>query len=280
MTDEQNPAPSEAGVEVVQPEAVEVEAAEAPESTEGQVETPPAEAEEAEEKQKSESAKRRERRKAVNDDLRASEARARQERDEAEARLKAAREAAQSIPKPKESDYQTLDDYQAALSAFQVAQIIDGREVQRLEQEAKSHFEQIEVVQRQKAQEDAQHWATQVQEGRQKYSDFDAVAGGEHVRITTDMSREIVQSDHAADIAYFLGKNPDIAAGIAEISDPVSLARAVTRLEARVTAPKPKTVTDAPEPIAAVKGKAAPTKSPGDMSPAEYREWIDKGGTF
>lgn len=279
MTDSQTPAP-EAGDEVVQTEAEQVAAPEAAESTKGQDDSQPATGDaddeanagsdaEAEEK-RSKSAERRERRRAKEAELRESEAAARKAEADARARLEAAQEAMKSLPKPKQSDFQDFDEYQAALAAYQTAQIIDRREVQRLENEAKSHFEQVESVKQQKQQEAAQNWQAQIVEGREKYPDFDTVVLTDSLPVTQQMADLIAVSDVAADVSYFLGKNPQMVREIAGL-DPVSMARAIGRLEAQVTAPKPKTATEAPEPIAPVRGKATASKDPTKMSMDEYR---------
>lgn len=279
MTDSQTPAP-EAGDEVVQTEAEQVTASEATESTKGQADSQPATEETAEEAQakadaeaeekRSKSAERRERRKAKEAELRDSEAAARKAAEEARAKLDAARKAMKSLPKPKQSDFQDFDEYTAALSAYQTAQIIDSREVQRLENEAKAHFDQVETVKRQKQQEAAENWQAQIVEGREKYADFDTVVLSDSLPISQQMADMIAVSDVAADVSYFLGKNPQMVRDIAGL-DPVSMARAIGRLEAQVTAPKPKTATEAPEPIAPVRGKATAAKDPRKMSYDEYR---------
>jgi len=288
MTDEQTLAP-EASDEVVPTEVEQTEAPEAVDSTEGQDDSQPAEDETPEdakakadaeaEEQKSRSAERRERRKAKEAELRESESAARKAAEDAEARYEALKEAAQSLPKPKQSDFPDFDEYQAALSAFNVTQVYDSREMRKLETEAKSYYAQVDQVKVQKQQEDAQNWAAQAAEARTRYADFDAVAFSDQVTITQDMAGLIVQSDVAADVSYYLGKNPKIASDISTL-DPISMARAIGRLEAQVTAPKPKTTTDTPPPVNPVKGKATATKDPGDMNPAEYRKWREGGGTF
>lgn len=277
MTDEQNLAP-EASDEVVQP--ADTAAPEVAESTQGQDNSQPADADTPEvaqakadaeaEEQKSKSAERRERRKAKEAELRESEAAARRAADEAQAKLESLKEATAALPKPKQADYQDFDEYQAALSAYQTAHIIDSREAQRLEAEAKSHYAQVEQVKALKKQEDAQNWAAQAAEARTRYPDFDTVAFSENVKITEAMADQIIQSDVAADVSYYLGKNPQIAADISTL-DPVNMARAIGRLEATVTAPKPKTATDAPTPITPIKGKATAAKDPSKMTMDEYR---------
>lgn len=76
--------------------------------------------------------------------------------------------------------------------------------------------------------------------GQQKYRDFDAVINGNLAPFLNDAIREeIAASEHGADVAYWLGKNPAEAQRIAGLSER-ALAREFARLEAKVaTPPKP-----------------------------------------
>lgn len=274
MTDEQNLAP-EASDEVVPTGGEKAPAPEAVESTEGQDNTQPAEDDAADtdaeaEERKSKSAERRERRKAEQTRLRESEAAAVKRAREAEQALAAAKEAAKKLPKPKQADYSDFDEYQAALSAFKMTQTIDDREMHRLETEAKAHFAEVEQVKAQQKHEAAQSWLAQVDEARTKYPDFDAVALGDAPVINQQMADILLQTDVAAEITYFLGKNRQVGADISQL-DPINMAMAIGRLEAQVTAPKPKTATDAPAPISPIRGKATAKKPPAEMSMAEYK---------
>ena len=274
MNDDQELAPEGVGDEVV------VEA-EQVETDEGQDEIQPAEEQQddAESEEKSKSAERRERRKQALERIKAEGEDAAQRARESEARLDAMRNAVKELPKPKQADFKDYDEYTAALSAFHSVQAMDTREMRRLEAEAKQHFESVEAVKKQQTQEDAQNWVSQMEEARGRYTDFDAVALSEDNVISRAMAAQIVQSDHAADIAYHLGKNPDLGKQMATMTE-VQMARAIGRLEAQISAPKPKTVTTAPDPIAPLRGKATASKDPDKMTPAEYRDWREKGGSF
>lgn len=286
MTDELNLA-QEASEEVVQTEVEEAEAPEVVESTEGQDESQPAEADDAADKaadaeEKTETITRRERRKAnrkaKQEESRQREAAAVKEAEEAKAQLESIKEAASAIPRPKQSEFTDFDEYQAALSAYKMSQIIDGREQQRLEATAKAHFEKVEAVKVTKQQEDAQNWAAQQVDGREKYTDFDAVV--QNAPINQPMAEMIVGSDVGEDVAYFLGKNHDVANQIAALTSPIEIARAMGRLEAQVSAPQAKTTTTAPAPINPVKGSGTPSADPEKMTPDQYRTWRQNGGKF
>jgi len=282
MTDNLEAAPV-AVEEIVQTEAEQVEAPEAADSTEGEPVEVAADDDadgekpdvESEEKAKSRSERRREAKERMQEELRTTEA----ARRDLEAKLEQHKQAAKSLPKPRQEDYDDYEEFQAANSAYYSVQALDGREAQRLESEAADRFKQSQHIQQQQAAEDAQNWADQVAEAKGRYADFEQVAMSDNVRISQEMARQIVQSDVAAELAYHIGKNPAVGDAMAAMQ-PIDVARALGRLEATLSAPKPKTVTTAPDPITPVRGKSSSAKDPGDMSPSEYRAWVDKGGTF
>lgn len=277
MSDDMNPA-LEAG-EVVQTEVIEAEAPEAAESTEGQVESQPAEvdAEAEAEEQKSKSQERRERHKAANARLRQAERDATQKAKEAEDRLNLFREAAKKIPPPKQSDFADYETYQAALSAHFVTQGFDRRQAEAMEAEARAHDQQVEATKTALRQAAAQNWAAQAQEAELRYPDFVKVARYD-APINEKMAELIEQSEVAADVAYFLGKNPSYAIQMQDLS-PLEMARALGRVEQMVSAPQAKTVSTAPKPISPVSPKPVGSKNPDSMSAKEYRAWREAGNT-
>lgn len=278
MTDEVELAPSEAGDEVVSDDQIteKNDSTEAEGDREGQpAEETPEDGETEEEKaRKSRNERRREAKERMQEALREAES----ARTETERKLKAIQEQAKSLPKPKQSDFGDYEEYQAALSAYHGLVAMDRREAQRIEAEARVQHEREKAIRQQGEQEDARNWATQMEDARTRYADFDVVAL-QQAPIDDRMAKMIVQSDVAADIAYHLGKNPHLGTQMAGMSD-VEMARAVGRLEAQLSAPKPRTVSNAPEPIAPVRGKATAAKDPASMSSAEYRAWREKGGSL
>lgn len=66
--------------------------------------------------------------------------------------------------------------------------------------------------------------------------------------ITESMAQLVIESDQSAELAYHLGKNPEIAAKIAQLP-PLAQAREMGRLEAKLAEkPRPSTVSSAPPP--------------------------------
>lgn len=197
---------------------------------------------------------------------------------EAESKLANIKKAAEQLPAPKQSEFTNFEDYQAALTAFHVTRMTDNREAQKIEAEARDRFANEQAIRTAQRQADAENWASQVQDASKKYSDFQEVALYS-APIDQRMADQLVQSDAAAEIAYYLGKNPEIGRQIAAMPD-LAMARALGRLEAQLSAPQTKTVSTAPSPITPVRGKSPTPNNPEKMDAKQYAEWRAKGGTF
>lgn len=288
MTEETDFAPLAAEREAVQPEVAETKAAEAPESTQGLVdndkpaeadaEEAKAETEAEEEERKSRSQRRRDAKLRVQQEL----AKAQEAKDAAEKELDKVRKAASGVKRPVEKDFATFEEYQAALATHSTLQALDQRRVAELEEAAKGHFEAVKQREAEEAREDAQAWAAQVEEGRKRYADFDAVMNRAPVQ-TQQAARLIAQSDYAAEVAYRLGSDEATGRTFADMEargDWMGVSRLIGRLEAQATAPKPKIATDAPPPITPVKGKSTATKRVEDMNYDEFVAYRASGGTI
>jgi hypothetical protein len=115
-------------------------------------------------------------------------------------------------------------------------------------------------------------WADVVAEARQTMPDFETVFDSS-VPVSEVMADLIMEGDAPAQLAYWLGKNRHEAKRIAGMS-PVEAARALGRLEQRLTAPTPKTVSSAPKPVPTVSGKAHQGgRTPEEMPYEEYKAW-------
>lgn len=281
MEDQQNPAPVEAGDEVVteQPVTETPVEPEAAENTEGQAdETPPASEPEGDEEQVSPSKARRERRKAELQRLKDSEAEARRELERTQQRLQRMEQLAQSSQPPKREDYANQDDYLAARAAFSSLSAMDDRQKRELQEEAARQTQALQGISQREQQEMAQNWADQTADAKTRYADFDQVVSAPDLTITQQMARIITTSDVGADVAYYLGTNKAEAARIAQMSD-IDMGRALGAIEARVSVPKVKTQTTAPDPVKPVRPKATAQKRPEDMTVAEFNKWRESGGT-
>lgn len=270
MDDLEQVAPSAAADESVS------KATESTEAVEGQEQDQPA-PEESEEKKKSASQERRERRKAHEQRLADEAARERRSADEYRQRLDRIKAAQQGDTPPRETDFSDPVELAAARALYTQRQQEARLREAEIEGDAKAHDErarQLEVV---RLRERGAALEEQKAEARAVYADFDQVFNGAF--IPQHVGLMIVESDQAADVAYFLGKNPAVARQIAEMN-PVQAARELGRIEAKLTLPKPKTQSAAPDPINPVKPGGLSRKDPGSMSPQEFAKWRDAGGTF
>lgn len=100
-------------------------------------------------------------------------------------------------------------------------------------------------------------WADTLAEARQRMPDIDSVFD-HSVPVSEAMAELIMEADDPAALAYWLGKNRGEARRMFQMQ-PVEVARELGRLEARLTASKPKTVSSAPKPVETVRGGAAPS---------------------
>lgn len=135
------------------------------------------------------------------------------------------------------------------------------------------------------AQRMDQTFKSRVEAFKKAAPDFDDLVLRNHsLPITDDMAAIIRDSDDGPAVAYFLGKNPNAAAAIAQLP-PREAARELGKLEARFAfereqtkkvAPKP-AVSNAPPPpskLDAVEPEI--TKSPDEMSMGEWLKWREK----
>ena len=288
MTEETDLAPTEAGGEAVQSEEVEqtTEAAEAPESTEGNPEQAEPATEEAEAKAKAEAEEERttrnQRRRAAKEKAQAELKQAQDDAKKAQDDLAKIKKATESLKRPVEKDFASYDDYQSALATHGALKAMDQRRIAELEEAAKGHFDQVEARKQAQQREEAETMATHLKDGRTKYADFEAAQERAPVYSKEGVSL-LAQSDAAADIIYMIGTNPEVSEAYAKMEtsgDFFGIARLIGRLEAQVSAPKPKTATDAPDPINPLRGNAKPSLDPTKMTMDQYREWRANGGTY
>ena len=192
-------------------------------------------------------------------------------------RFAAAKQAGSSDLRPVEDGFTTHEEYLVALGAWHARKGLDERSTKDAESEANSARQALEQVQAARQREVQHGWSEQALEAKTRYSDFDQVAYT--APISDDVAGIIMEMDRGADVAYHLGMNPTQADEISRLP-PVSAALALGRIEASLSVPKPRKITQAPDPIATVRPKAGVSKSPDEMTADEYAKWRDAGGTF
>lgn len=116
---------------------------------------------------------------------------------------------------------------------------------------------------------------------RAEHPDYDQVACNPALPITQTMADVILETEDPPAVAYYLGKNPTEAAAIAQMT-PVQIARAIGRIEAKLSAPTtapqpaqpapPKTASKAPPPVTTLSGAPSTPKSYEDMTQEEYEQ--------
>lgn len=241
--------------------------------TEGQVADPAAATEpetpEAGAEKKSAAAQRREREKA-------NKARLVAERDAAlkeAADLKAKHEKLLSIGKaekaPVETDFTDYAEFLVAKTLYAADQKSVERDARIVDEAAEAARKRAEEIENQEQVIIAQAWAGQVNDAKTRYADFETVAFSGEIPLSEPMIHLIKTSELGADVAYELGKNKAIAAQIAQLS-PMEAARAIGRIEGQIVLPRPRTETQAPEPIRPVRGSATPAVRPDELPYHDY----------
>lgn len=151
---------------------------------------------------------------------------------------------------------------------------------------ATSHAEKValerakEQEQRQKATERLLAYKSKAAEFAKTAPDFEQVAHNPDLPITDAMAEVIQQSDDGPALAYYLGKNPDIAYQISRLP-PTLAAKELGRIEGMLLtkkeAAKPKKVSEAPPPPNRLSGsEPAIEKDPDKMTAEEWLKWREK----
>lgn len=267
MTDDVEVAPSEATDEGVT-EQVQTEDTQEGEQPEPQPEAEaPEGGEQAEDSDKDGPKSRHQRRKEAMERLRTENEEKAQRLRELEQQLQQFEAMSSDTKMPQMDDFASYEEYQAALSAHHAMRMMDDRQKAQLTKDMEARRAEVQRIEQERQREIAQGWQSQVAEAKARYQDFEQVA------FTAPISNEVAQMvagmDAGADVAYQLGLNPAEAQRISRLS-PVEAAMELGRLEARLSAPKPRTTTQAPDPVKPVRPKASPTKDPSKMTMAEY----------
>ncbi|HEU4707931.1 MAG TPA: hypothetical protein VFS17_01330, partial [Methylophilaceae bacterium] len=172
--------------------------------------------------------------------------------------------AAKPEGKPKQEDFATYEDYLEALAKHTVA-----------EERRKAEAEAEEAKEKQTREAKAKTYAERAEKARERMPDFDDVVD-QDLPVSRAMIEVIMESDIGPDLAYYLGKNPDEATRIAQLS-PIAAARELGKIEAKLTPadktdpPKP---SDAPKPPNPVKGTTTVSSSPADNDSTD--SWMKK----
>jgi hypothetical protein len=129
----------------------------------------------------------------------------------------------------------------------------------------------------QKVKERQQTFQTRAAEFKKATEDYDEVVYNPALAISANMAEDIAESEVGPQLAYYLGKNPDVAREIAALS-PRAASRELGKIEARLSAPKAApAVTKAPPPPPKIAASVPDIeKDPDQMTNDEWKKWRQK----
>lgn len=218
----------------------------------------------------------------------------RTKRLEVEAELKKLKDSIPDTEKPKREDFEDEDAFLEALADWKIESKLKA-------QQSESTKKSGEAKDQQAAEEVEVELAEIADRGRDKYDDYDELVFDKDLVMNQAMVEAILESDIAEELFYYLGKNPDEAAEIGEMTA-TKAAKEIGKLEAKLAAeipspsvsseggeenpdhvaqpvpPVKKKTTKAPEPITPVKATGVTEKDPTKMTSKEYRAWRESGG--
>jgi hypothetical protein len=190
---------------------------------------------------------------------------AERERDALRHELEQAR-ANQPAPQAQSADVPKLEDFQFDLGKWGRAVADHARNAARQE------FQSREVQHTQ--QQVFRAYAERAQEYSKTAPTFndDVAALDRVVNYHPAVVDAIASSEYGPQVTHYLSQHLDEADRLARLP-PHLAAVQIGRLEAQVSAPKPKPVTNAPNPVPTVGGGSHSSKDPDRMSDAEFSAW-------
>jgi len=190
-------------------------------------------------------------------------------------------EEVKAAAKPKPDDFPTYEDFVEALADWKADQKLHKIEAEKAENAAK---------QAQKSAADAatDKWNAQIDEAKERYDDFEDVVGKSSL-IPDQVAFAITRMENGTDVAYYLGKHPEVCKKLMKMGNDGDLLLAIAeagkisgdlmpteeREEDGETVPK--VTTRAKTPPRPVAGSSTRSTVPVDELPYnEYRRIRDK----
>lgn len=156
------------------------------------------------------------------------------------------------------------DEFDPNAQAHQLKQVVKS---ERLEQKV----EEADLASQKAARARQEAFIAKVDAARDRMPDFDQVFP--NTPISEVAAELIADSDKAAEIAYWLGKNPKDAARIYDLPPHLQGAE-IARIEGRLSTVSTRKTSNAPTPPPVLNGQSAPgSKDPASMTMAEYAKW-------
>jgi len=177
--------------------------------------------------------------------------------------------------KPSKNDYPDPDAYDLAMETYveEKATWTAKREIVRAQAEMQAKAQQDAIEAGERAAREA--YTGRKSKVMEKYPDFAEVAETPDVQVSIPMAHAIINAPDGPDIQYYLGKNPNEAARIMQLSPPLQLME-LGLISAKLREPaQPKPpISAAPKPIRPVtSGSESVSKSPDEMSMDEYAQY-------
>jgi len=170
---------------------------------------------------------------------------------------------------PEQGDYEDFTKFKADADRWekQKEAEIEQRIISRHEQEKENQRQRV------RAEEVAAKWSEQQKYGKKTYDNFNT--SEREVKAAVDdfgawsMRDTILESEHGASIINYLGEHTAELDDIAQLP-PSAQTRAILRIEAKVQAKAPKTISSAAEPIRQGKASAKAPVNPANETQYEY----------
>jgi len=168
-------------------------------------------------------------------------------------------ETPQPAGKPTLDMFDDYDGYVEALAGYKAKEQFEAMQTQQSREQMQAH----QAVRTQNFQEKADSFSVD-------HPDFHQTVFENRYLPITEQMREVIESvEKGPELAYHLGKNPQEAARIANLS-PYMQAAEMGKIEATLSLPKVKTTTSAPPPLEAIGGGEAGMKDLSKMSTEEF----------
>lgn len=185
------------------------------------------------------------------------------ENAELQQRLAQSGEPAKDAPKaPKPEDFQNYNDYEDARAAFNTQQAVNKALSESRKQENETRL-------REARKELVDEFMEGVSRIKERIPDYDTVMESAKVELRPDIGDLILSSEKGPHLAYELAKNDGAKLRELNAMTATEAARAIGRLEARLSLPSPKKQTQAPAPIKPPVGGAAPSRDPIALAKSE-----------
>lgn len=169
--------------------------------------------------------------------------------------------------KPDVNQFDSTEDWAQAYESWRA---YGDQMQQRAQYEQQMAQQQMDAAAAQQAR-----LADTMRRGAEKHADFQAAVSDPTVpslaQTNSAAYEAVMDSDHAADLAYHLAKHPDEVLAMRSMT-PMQAIKTIARLEARITAAPAKAPEPPPKPPSTVKGAKATTAA--DKEPSDIDDWM------